>query len=311
MIDLARPGRLALLVLALAVWGAAAWVVSRRRRAAERAFASPQMLGSVAPHRPGPARWAVPAGLLVATALAGVAVAGPQRETTSTRERSTILVALDTSSSMLATDVAPDRFTAAKDALRDFLAALPPSVDVGLVVFNAGTRLVSAPTDDHDAVAQALDELRLFGGTSLGDALTASVAALGAAPAGTARVVLVADGGSTTGSPVQDGVAAAVDAGVPVDTVAYGTADGVVTSQGRQVPVPTDPVVLAEVAQATGGTAYQAATGDELAAVVEGIGQESVVRTVTEPLAGHVSALAAGALLATALPVLAVRGRLL
>lgn len=310
-ITLAHPGRLWVLALVAAL---AVVLAVRSLRRSREPFADAALLPSVAPRRAGRLRLLVPAALLLATASLSVAWAQPQRDATEERERATIVIALDTSSSMLATDVSPDRFTVAKAAAKEFIEALPEDIEVGLVVFNKGTRLVAAPTDDHASVAAELDDLDLYGGTALGDAILTSLAAMsrtGGEDADAARIVLIADGGSTEGSPVETGVQAAVDAGVPVTTIAYGTAGGVVESQGRQVAVPVDPVVLQQIADATGGKAYQAATGDQLAEVYADIGTDVVQERVTEDLASRFAGVAGLLLVATAVPSLLVNSRLL
>jgi Ca-activated chloride channel family protein len=309
-LDFAHPGRLWLLAVVAAL--GVAFVVRGLRR--HEAFADRAMLPSVAPRRAGPLRLVVPAALLLATASLSVAWAEPQVQDVEQRDRATIVIALDTSASMLATDVSPDRFTVAKAAARAFIEQLPEDIEVGLVVFNKGTRLVAAPTDDHASVAAELDDLRLFGGTALGDAILTSLAAMsrtGGQDANAARIVLIADGGSTEGSPVQTGIDAAVRAGVPVTTIAYGTPDGVVESQGRQVPVPVDPEVLRAVAESTGGTAYTAATGEELAQVYADIGTDVVEEEVTRDLASRFAGAAALLLVLTAVPSLLLSSRLL
>lgn len=310
-ITLAHPGRLWVLVAVAAL--AVVLVVQGLRRGRDP-FADAALLPSVAPRRAGRLRLLVPAALLLATTSLCVAWAQPQRDATEERERATIVIALDTSSSMLATDVSPDRFTVATAAAKEFIAALPEDIEVGLVIFNKGTRLVAAPTDDHASVAAELDDLDLYGGTALGDAILTSLAAMsrtGGEDANAARIVLIADGGSTEGSPIETGIQAAVDAGVPVTTIAYGTADGVVESQGRQVAVPVDPVVLQQIADATGGTAYQAATGDQLAEVYADIGTDVVRERVTEDLASRFAGVAGLLLLLTAVPSLLFSSRLL
>lgn len=310
-ITLAHPGRLWVLVVVAAL---GVLLAVRGLRRGREPFADAALLPSVAPRRVGRLRLLVPAALLLATTSLSVAWAQPQRDATEERDRATIVIALDTSSSMLATDVSPDRFTVATSAAKDFIEALPEDIEVGLVVFNKGTRLVAAPTDDHASVAARLDELRLFGGTALGDAILTSLAAMsrtGAEDANAARIVLIADGGSTEGSPVETGVQAAIDAGVPVTTIAYGTADGVVESQGRQVAVPVDPVVLQQIADATGGKAYQAATGDQLAEVYADIGTDVVRERVTEDLASRFAGVAGLLLVLTAVPSLLFSSRLL
>jgi Ca-activated chloride channel family protein len=210
------------------------------------------------------------------------------------RERALVVVALDTSASMLAQDVAPDRWTAAKRAATDFVRALPEGFDVALVGFAGTASGVVPATQDPDEVTRALERLELSGGTALGDAVLASLSASAARPAEVpAAVVLLADGGSTVGTPLELAVAAAQDAEIAITTIAYGTADGVVVADGRRYEVPVDEPVLAELAEDTGGRAYTAATGEELEAVYASIRG----RLVTSQEEQDVSAWAAGAAL--------------
>lgn len=295
------PERLLLLLVVAAL--VAAHVVQRRRaRDPERAWASEALLPSVAPRRPGAWRHVPPALLALSLVGATTAFALPRAEQEVSRERATVVVALDTSTSMLAEDVAPDRFTAAKAAATGFVEGLPEGFDVALVGFHGTASLRVAPTRDHDAVVRAIAALELSGGTALGDAVQTSLDALATPQAeAVGAVVLLADGGSTAGTPLPDALARAAEAGVPVSTIAYGTADGVVvTDDGRRFEVPVDEQVLADVAEATGGEAYTAATADELDAVYGSIRTRlstSVERVdVSAPVVGlALLALAAGA----------------
>jgi Ca-activated chloride channel family protein len=113
-------------------------------------------------------------------------------------------------------------------------------------------------------------------------------------------VVLLADGGSTAGSPLPPALERAADLGVPISTIAYGTASGVVVADGRRFEVPVDEQVLADVAEATGGRAYTASTATELSEVYDDIGTRlstAVERVdVSAPLVGlALLLLAAGA----------------
>ena len=265
------PERL-LLLAAVAVLVAVYLVQQLRRRSARRSWTSDALLPSAAPERRGPARHLTAALLALALVALTTAFAEPRAEQEVRRERATVIVALDTSASMLATDVAPDRFTAARAAAARFVEQLPPGFEVGLVTFNANASLQVPPTRDHEVVARALDELTLSGGTNVGDALQVSLDAL-TAPGGDAvgAIVLLADGGSTGGSPVEDAVQRAADAGVPISTIAYGTADGVLVSGTQTFPVPVDEQALAEISEATGGGTYTATTGDELVEVLDGV----------------------------------------
>ena len=265
------PERLLLLLVVAGLLGA--YVLQQvRGRAADRRWASEAMTASVAPRRPGPLRH-VPAVLLaLALAATTAAYAEPREEQEVTRERATVVVALDTSTSMLAEDVAPDRFTAAKAAAVRFVDGLPDGFDVALVSFHGTASLQVAPTRDHAVVTRAIERLELSGGTALGDAVQTALDALATPEAEAAgAVVLLADGGSTAGGPLPPALERAEEAGVPISTIAYGTPDGVVVADGRTFRVPVDEQVLAEVAETTGGQAYTAATATELDAVYDGI----------------------------------------
>lgn len=307
--DFTSPVRL--LLLAVVAGLAVAYVLIQLRRGrTEQAWADPAMRPSVATARPGLHRHASPLLLLAALTAMTAGYAGPVDEVAVERERALVVLALDTSASMLAEDVAPDRFTAAKEAATAFVAGLPDGFDVALVAF-AGTASVVVPaTDDADRVTRAIAGLDLAGGTALGDALLSAVAAASVRPSGVpASVVMLADGGSTVGTPVERGVAAAVDAELPVHTIAYGTPAGVVVSDGRVFEVPVDEPALAAIAEQTDGRAYTAATAGELEEVYGSI-RGTLSTTVEEQ---DVSARFAGlglALLAAAAVPLVLRSRL-
>lgn len=307
--DFTSPVRLLLLAVVLGL--AAAYVVLQlRRRRTEQAWADPAMAASVATRRPGVAKHLAPVLLLAGLVAMTTGFAGPVDQVEVERERALVVLALDTSASMLAEDVAPDRFTAAKAAATAFVDGLPDGFDVALVSF-AGTASVVVPaTDDSDQVTRAIADLDLAGGTALGDALLSAVAAASVRPAGVpASVVMLADGGSTVGTPVERGVAAAQDAELPVHTIAYGTPEGVVVSDGRVFEVPVDEPALADIAEQTDGRAYTAATAGELDEVYASI-RGTLSTTIEEQ---DVSARFAGvglALLAAAAVPLALRSRL-
>lgn len=307
------PERLLLLV-AVAALAVAYVLVQRRRHAYAVRFTDLDLLASVAPRTPGWRRH-LPAGLLlVALALMTTSFAKPAAAVEVPREMATIVVAIDTSASMEATDVSPTRFAAATQAAATFIQDLPDTFDVALVSF-AGTAVVQvAPTDDHASVVAAIDSLQMGQGTAIGEAVAASVAAAGRQPgAGTggeqdggsdgaqdpapARVVLLSDGTNTQGRTVEAAVEVATAAGVPVSTIAYGTAEGEVTVEGRTVQVPVDGPALEQLATATGGQHYAAASSDELSEVYADISEE--VGTTTERR--EISAAVAGLALLAAL----------
>ncbi len=160
-------------------------------------------------------------------------------------------------------------------------------------------------TRDGEEVTRALERLQLSGGTALGDAVLASLSAASVRPAEVpAAVVLLADGGSTVGTPLEQAVAAADDAEVPVTTIAYGTADGVVVQDGKRYDVPVDEAVLARLAEDTGGSAYTAATASELTRVYESIRGRLSTTTEEQDVSARVAGVGLALLAAAAVPTL-------
>jgi Ca-activated chloride channel family protein len=311
------PARLwALAVLALLVLTAV--LVARQRRRSEEPFAEAALVPSVAPHRPGWRRPLTAAGLALAVVSLTTAFARPTVLAEDAHQRAVVVVALDTSSSMLATDVSPDRFTAAKAAAQAFIRDLPAQIDVGLVAYNASATLVAAPTGEHEQVATAIDALGMSGGTAAGDALRVSLdAVLGELKAAAgedqpaARIVLLSDGDSTTGTPLAEAVETVTAARIPVSTIAYGTQEGVVVQDGVTYRVPVDLAQLAQVAEATGGTAYEAATAAQLRDVYDDIGSALVAETAREDVSDAFAGLGLLLLVGTSVPSLLWSSRLL
>ena len=278
----ASPGRLWLLVAVAAL--VLAHVLLQRRRSRDAVhLPGLALLASVAP-RLGWRRHAAAAGLVLAMTGATAAFAEPRAEVEVPRERATVVVALDVSLSMAATDVDPDRFTAAKAAAVEFVDGLPTRFDVGLVAFSGTASIAVAPTQDHTAVTAAIDELELGNGTAVGEAVASSLTAVAGARTDVedvpAHVVLLSDGANTVGRSVGAAVEDAAAAGVPVSTIAYGTQEGEVQIERRRIRVPVDAPALAELAADTGGTAYEAASGDELQDVYDDVA--TTVGTTTE-----------------------------
>jgi Ca-activated chloride channel family protein len=301
------PERLLVLIAVALVAGGFLWRALTHRSLLRR-WSSDPLLASAAPRRPGLLRHLSSVLLLASLASMTVAWAGPLAEEEVERERATVVLAIDTSASMLAEDVAPDRFTAAKTAATDFVADLPDGFDVALVGF-AGTASVVVPaTRDTDEVTRAIDRLAVAGGTALGDAVLTSLSAAAARPEGVpAVIVLLADGGSTAGTPVELAVAAAQEAEVPVTTIAYGTPQGVVVADGRRFEVPVDEAALAEVAEPTGGATYTAATAGELSEVYDSIRGRLATTVEQVDVSSRLAGLALLLLAGAAVPVLLVR----
>lgn len=285
---------------------AAGYVVAQRRRTAYAVrFTNLDLLDKVAPRGPG-WRKHVPAALSLAMfVLLVVGFARPTAEVTVPRERATIMVAFDVSASMAATDVSPDRFSAARQAATQFVEHLPPRFNLGLVAFSENASVVVPPTTDRPAVLGALDRLTTTAGTAIGEAVYSSLDAIEALDTEEqtppAHIVLLSDGENTTGRTVEESAREAAARGVPVTTIAYGTQEGVIELQGRQLPVPVDGPALQRLAETAGGGFYEAASGDELQAVYEDIGTSVGYRTERQEIwqwfvaAGLIAALLAAA----------------
>jgi Ca-activated chloride channel homolog len=262
------------------------YVVAQRRRSRYAVrFTNLALLDAVAPQRPGWRRHAPAAlfGLMLVLLVTGFA--RPATDVEVPRERATVVIALDTSLSMEATDVAPNRLTAAKQAAVAFVGRLPETFNVGLVSFSGQANIVVPPTTDRATITDAIDRLRLGPATAIGEGIYASldavrtldVQAIDDPPP--ARIVLLSDGANTAGRPLDEAAAAAVASQIPVATIAYGTPMGTIRSENRLIPVPVDAEALRAVADVTRGTFAEAATGEELEQVYADLGSSIGYRT--------------------------------
>jgi Ca-activated chloride channel family protein len=259
-------------------------LVQRARQRVVVRFTSVDLLSSVVPRRSGWQRHIAAGMLLVALVFMSLAVARPAWSERIAKERATIVIALDTSASMSADDVTPSRLTAAERQARTFVGDLPSGLQVGLVTFDQGARVVVSPTQDRDTVLAALQDLPVGQGTATGDAIYLALDAVAALPAdsqgqqATAAIVLLSDGTPTIGrgdqtpaETVDAAAAAAEAAGVPVNTIAFGTPAAVIDVQGRSVPVPSDPAAMQHVAELSGGRFFTAETANQLKSVYDQI----------------------------------------
>jgi Ca-activated chloride channel family protein len=284
-------GRLWLLLAVVAL--AAAYVVVQlvRRPAYAVRFTNLALLDVVAPKRPGWRRHVTAAAFAVGAALLVVALAEPARDVQVPRERATVVLAVDVSLSMEATDVLPNRLDAAKAAAGEFLDTVPETINVGLVQFAGAASVIVPPSTDHDDVRRAIDDLQLAEGTGIGEAIFTSLAALSALPeaddpdeAVPATVIVLSDGETTVGRSNEEGIAAAQDAGVPISTIAFGTDDGLIFIEGQPVAVPPDLDAMAEIAEETGGVTFEAESERELAAAYEDLGSSIGFETEQRPI---------------------------
>ena len=291
----------AVLVALLAIPLLVAWYVSqqRRRGRAAAAFAAPALSASVAPRRPRWRRHVPMLAFALALAVLIFAAARPQRTVAEPVDTASIMLANDTSGSMAATDVAPSRLAAAEKAANRFLAKVPGSVRVGLLEFNTTVALLQSPTTDHALVTSALAQLRVTGGTAIGDALRTALHTLATVPREGGKkppgaILLLSDGASDVGS---DPITAAQQAAanhIPVYTVELGTPHGTVKEKRGNntvtVPVPPNPAQLAEIARVSHGQAFTATDAKGLDTIYERLGAElghkKVKHEITATFAG-------------------------
>ncbi|HZD38526.1 MAG TPA: VWA domain-containing protein [Actinomycetes bacterium] len=305
------PERLWLGVLTLAMVVAYVALQVRRGRFATR-YASPGMLAKLAPRRPGWRRHLSAIAFAFVLGLLITAFARPGADAKVPRDRATIIIAIDTSGSMVAGDIKPNRIEAARSAAAEFVDRLPARFNVGLVTFNSRASVAVPPTRDHEALKLGLSRIHTRGSTAIGEGVFASLAAIAtldpqaADDPPPAHIVLLSDGDSTTGRPVEDAAQAALDRGVPVSTIAYGTPDG--TLRGN--PVPANKDLLRQLAETTKGTFYEAASGDELQKVYSDVGTSIGFRDERKDMSVWFVGLALIAALAVAIPSLVWFARL-
>jgi Ca-activated chloride channel family protein len=294
---------LALLVVAALV---AFYVVLQLRRKAYAArFTNVALLGSIVPKRPGWRRHLAFGVVALGLATLVVSLATPSTKVRVPRERATVVMAVDVSLSMKATDIQPDRFRAMQSAAKDFVDILPARINLGLVSFAGTATTLVPPTTDRGQVANAIDHLQLAESTAIGEAIFTSLQAIqnfqstvesGDSSPPPARIVLLSDGTNTVGRPDTQAVDAAKAAGVPVSTIAFGTDYGTLDLDGETVPVPVDRGELKSIADQTGGSFSQAATAAELKQVYADLGSQ--IGYTTEPKDVSYRFVRAGVLLA-------------
>jgi Ca-activated chloride channel homolog len=310
------PGFLVLLGLLPALVGVYVWSLRRRRPAGVR-YSSLALVRDALP-RSSRLRRHLPFALFV-LALAGlvVALARPVAIVSVPASRTTIILAIDVSRSMCATDIPPTRIQAAEAAAGSFIQRQGSSTRIGIVAFSGFAELVQAPTTDEEMLLDALQSLTTGRRTAIGSGILAAIDAIaevdqtvapsqiegrpGVPPAPVPKgayapdiIVVLTDGVSNTGPAPLDAAQQAVDRGVRVYTIGFGTADGgasdpgcapqfVGREPGAGPPFGGGPVgvggfrrgiddaTLMQVADLTAGTYYPAESAGELDKVLQGL----------------------------------------
>jgi len=288
---------------------------NRRRRYAIR-FPAAAVFARAAAGQPRLRRILPPALIAGAAAVLAVAMAKPQTTVAVPVEKASVVLVTDESGSMSATDVDPSRLAAAQSAAESFLDKAPKKLLVGFVGFSSQTNAVVEPTLDRDQVRSALKSLQADGGTATGDALDAALDRLAArrgkdgkqAPA---AVILLSDGKRTEGSDPLEAAQRAKQMGIPVSTVALGTADGIVQGpQGQVLSVAPDPATMQEISRITGGTFTETADASQLEGVYKKLGSKVGTKRVKQEVSSSFAAAGLVLLLAGLGTGLRWRGRL-
>jgi Ca-activated chloride channel homolog len=295
-------------------------VVQRRRSRYAVRFTNLDLLANLAPRRPSWRRHVPAAVYLAAVSLLVVGLARPTMVVPVPREDATVLLAIDVSGSMKATDVGPTRLDAAREAARSFIEQLPEGIRIGLVAFASRPVTLVTPTTDRADVEDALDRLEALDGTAMGDALMQVLdlaeqiqgeddATAPAAPDPDASpdpdaadaspipepsgdpdqandspsdgplvaAILLSDGANSVGDAEPlDAAERAATLGVPIYTIALGTASGRVTVEDQfgfpvTLDVPPDTETLAQIAEVTEATAFDAPTAEDLQTVYDSL----------------------------------------
>jgi Ca-activated chloride channel homolog len=195
-----------------------------------------------------------------------------------------VILALDVSRSMTATDVPPSRLAVARFAARRFLAQVPESFRVGVVVFATRAQVGAPPTEDRSVAQAALSAVRSGEGTALGEAIDLALKAARSVPGERPRerppasILLISDGAQTQGEvlPLQAARRARA-ARIPVYTIVLGTAEGVVERElpggfTERIRVPPEPQALRQVAVMSRGEFFTAGGSAQLRRVYEELG---------------------------------------
>lgn len=302
------------------------WALRRKKQLALRY--SNLSLVREAMGRASAKRHVPPALFLGAIALMLLAGARPAAVVTLPSQHETVILAIDVSGSMRASDVAPTRLAAAQAAAKAFIAETPRSTRVGIVAFAGSASIVQPPTADRSALFAALEAFQLQHATAIGSGIlvslkaifpelefdpftyrltaAASAAAGGTAPVqpgsyGAAAIILLTDGQTTTGPDPLEAARIAAARGVRVFTVGVGTPDGeVLTGEGWSIRVRLDEDALRQIAQETKGEYFHAGSAAELETVYGLLNSKLVMEkqeteiTALVTLAASLLALAAG-----------------
>jgi Ca-activated chloride channel homolog len=295
--------------------------LSRHKRVLR--FANMELLASVAPKRPS--RWRHLAAILLVCSLLllTVGMAGPTQDIRIPRNRAVVMLIIDVSPSMRATDVLPSRLAAAEEAGKQFADELTPGINLGLIAFGGSALVLVSPTTNREATKAAIDKLQVIERTAIGESIFTAlqaIATVGAVIGGgdappPAHIVLLSDGKENlpTNPDAPKGAFTAArsakDQGVPISTISFGTPYGHVELDGEDLAVPVADT-LKKVAELSGGTIYDAANVDQLKEVYTTLQQQFGYETIRGDASTSWFRLGVLVLAASALAALLINRRL-
>jgi len=272
------------------------FLVLRKKKSGMR-FTNTTILGRVVPKQSQWRRHLAVALSLAALFALSFAWARPNGIEMQPRERATVVLVLDISLSMQATDVKPTRLDAAKEAALTFIKALPAQYNLSVVSLSGNPSVRLPPTIDRVQAQQAVRSLKVQESTAVGESIYTALSALQMAPKGTdstpapGAIVLLSDGQNTAGRSPAQAANEAKKQSIPIYTIAYGTANGYVENNGRREPVPVNPAELAQVSRLSGGKAFTAGSAGQLkevySSIAKSVGYVKVDQEVTEQYAGY------------------------
>lgn len=290
-----NPGRLWLLAVIPVLIVVYVLLLRRKSKAGIR-FTNTSVLQMVLPKQSQWLRHITVALALLALGALIFAWSRPNAMDKVPRERATVVLVIDVSQSMLATDVPPTRLEAAKTAAKEFIASLPTTYNVALVSLSGSPAVRVPPITDRSALNRAIDALAVQDSTAIGDSIMTALAALDQAPKGTddssapGMIVLLSDGANTAGQSPQQQAKAASTRGVPIYTISYGTDNGYVDLDGTRNPVPPDPDSLKAISQMTAGKFFTADNASQLknaySSIKSEVGYVKKVKEITGTVAG-------------------------
>ncbi len=298
------------------------WLLSRKKKMALR-YASLSIVREAMGPGQTIRRHIPPALFLLSLALMLIAASRPSAVITLPSNQQTIMLAMDVSGSMRATDVQPSRIVAAQAAAKAFLTELPRSVKVGIVAFAGSAQVAQIPTVNREDLASAIDRFQLQRGTAIGNGIIMSLATLfpdagidlqalqngrerqrglaidqekketkeftPVAPGSynSAAIILLTDGQRTTGVDSLEAAKMAADRGVRVYTVGIGTVDGeTIGFEGWSMRVRLDEETLKGIANKTSADYFYAGTAADLKKVYETLSSRLTVEKKETEISG-------------------------